>query len=183
MVGEHLQSREDTRHHNAPQIPAAVAEHDTRYRRRDEAQRKHLPDVARGNDDEIVAGERPHDGTQRGHPLAEVEGAQQDVEPQQKHEHIACHFGEPQLVDLLYPTERIGTAVRGRHLIGGHAGEQRIGPARTLAVVRLAILHHLHVRAHGGIMVGARQHLAVHDGFPEIGQADDGKQGYHQHVG
>ena len=59
VVGLNLERREQTREHEAPNILAAVGEHDARNHRRQISQRNHLPDVSGGDDDEEVAAESP----------------------------------------------------------------------------------------------------------------------------
>ena len=63
VVGLNLERREQSREHEAPNILAAVGEHDARNHRRQISQRNHLPDVSGGDDDEEVATESPQNGT------------------------------------------------------------------------------------------------------------------------
>ena len=76
MVGLHLKGGEDGCDDESPQILALVGEHHTGYHRRQVGQGNDLPDVSGGDDDEEVAGERPHDGAQHRKRPSEVEGAE-----------------------------------------------------------------------------------------------------------
>ena len=123
VVTEDLQTCEDTRYQNTPQIPASIAEHHTRDGGWYEAQCQQFPDVTSGNDDEIIAGESPQHCTEGCHPRTEVECTQQDVEAQQHHEHITGNLRQTQLVYFFHCGQRISAIVRRRHLIGGHTRE------------------------------------------------------------
>ena len=183
MVRQNLHSREEARYDYAPQVAPPVAERHTRYGRRDEGEGEQLPDVAGGDDDEVVAGEGPQHSAQGGHPCAEVEGAQHDVEAQQHHEYVGRHGGQAQLVERLQAPQRVGAGIGGSHLVGRHSAEERVRPARTLSAMRLAIVLHLNAAAYGTAVVVAGQHQSVADGTQEIKQADEDEEAYGQHVG
>ena len=107
MVAVNLKRGKKGGDNEAPQVFAFEAHHHSGYRRRDISQGDGLPEVAGGDDDEEIAGERPNDGTERSHPAAEVERAEQDVEAQHRHEHIPHVVGQAQMVNLFNKRHRL----------------------------------------------------------------------------
>ena len=183
MVAQYLQGREQGCHHDARQIAAPIAQYHTGYGGWHEAQGKQLPDVSGCNDDEIVTAEGPEHSAQGGHPHAEVEGAQQDVEAQEHHKHVGRNVGESQLIHLLEPREGVCAVIAGAHLIGGHSAEEGVGPACALTMMSLAVMVHLHVAAYRGAVVVSRKHESVTDGCNEIEDADGHEEHHSQQVG
>ena len=172
VVAQDLQAHEERRDDRAPGVAPAVAERHAADGGRDEGQREHLPDVARADDDEVVAGEGPQDGAQRSHPPAEVEAAHHDVEAQEQDEDPGGHVGQTEHIDLLHGGQRVGRVVGGRHLIGGHAREEGVGPAGAGPVVRLAVELHLLSGPHAARVVVSAQDEAVPEGHHEVEHAD-----------
>ena len=183
MVRQYLHRCEEGRHDDAPEVASAIAQDESGYGGRDEAEGQQLPDVSCGDDDEVVAREGPQHSAQSCHPGAEVKGTQQDVEAQQHHEHVGSHGWQSQLIDGLEAAQRVGARVGRAHLIGGHAREERVRPSGALSVMSGAILFHFHVAAHGCAVVVARQDEALRDGLPEVGHADGHKEDDGQRVG
>ena len=133
VVGLDLKSGEDGCEQQAAQVATAIGQHHAGNHGRKIGQRHHLPDVARGDDDEEVRRERPDDGSQHSQLLAEVEGAQQDVEAQEVGKDVPHILGKPQMVGVHDLLQTVGTRIRRRSLIGGHAAECGVGPARHFA--------------------------------------------------
>ena len=183
VVAQDLQSGEDARKRDAPQVTPLIAERHTGNGGRDEAQCEQFPDMSGGDDDEIVTAESPKDCAQRCHPNAEVKRTQHNVKAQQHHEHIGGHFRQSQLVDAFDIAQRACAGVRRAHLIGGHSAEQRVCPSCTLAVVLFAVLFHFHVGANGGTVVMAGKHQSVANGRQEVQYADGHEEQHGQHIG
>ena len=112
MVGQHLKSREEGRDEESGQIFSPVGQHDTSYERWQISQRPHFPDMSGRYDDEEIAGEGPHDGSQRCERLTEVEGSQQDIEPEQIDKDVPHIVGQPQMIGLRHLGQSVGAAVR-----------------------------------------------------------------------
>ena len=181
MVRHHLQGGKQCRHHQAPQVLAPIGQHHAGNHRRQVGQGHHLPEVAGGNDDEEVARERPYHAAQQGQVPAEVKGAQQDIEAQQVGKDVPYIVGQPQVVGLLGLLQHRRAVIRWRHLVGGHAAEQCIGPTGTLARTLFVSVHLLSGTA------SCRRVMAVEDapfriGREEIGKRHYGKQNDHQHI-
>ena len=175
VVGIDLKGGEDGRDDQAPQIFAAVAQHNAGDHRRQIGQRHDLPDMACGNDDEEIAGESPKDGAQHSEILFEVEGAQQDVEAQEIGKDIPHVFRQPQVVGILHLAQDIGRGIGRRDLIGGHTAEGGIGPAGALAglfEIELALLTES-ATCRG---VFAVEDSAVDVSRHEVDKTDDGKE-------
>ena len=133
MVGIHLESSKDGCHDETPQIFATIGQDDTGYHRRQISQCPYLPDMSRSDDDEEVAAESPHNGTQSCHPATEVESTQQDVEAQEVDKDVPHIFGQPQMVGLCGGCDALCAAIRRSRLVGGHTSEGRVGPTGGLA--------------------------------------------------
>ena len=182
MVGIYLKGREHRRKDQAPKVLAPIGEHDAGYHGRQIGKGHHLPDVARGDDDEEIAAERPDDASQHSKVLAEVESAQQDVESQQIDKHVDDAHGQPELIHLLGALEHVLTLIRRRQLIGGHTAEEGVGPAGLLTRLGL-ILQKFPANATAGSGVVLEEDAAVDVGRHEIDKRDDGKQNHRQDVG
>ena len=182
MVRAYLQSYEQGCQQCTPQPLATVYQHHAGNGGRNVGQCQHLPDVSGCNDDEEVGRECPQYRTERCHPGPEVEGTQQQIEAQQHDEYIVGVAGDEEPVGPLHPTEHIGRFVAGRHLVGGHTTEQRVGPAGTLAGAFHVLLGFL-TGTDAGCMVVLSKHQTLHIGRVEIDKRNDGKQGHRYHVG
>ena len=181
VVGMNLQRSEDARHHQAPQVLAPIGQHDAANHWRQIGQGHHLPQVAGGDDDQEIGAERPEHSAQGRQMLAEVEGPQQDVESQQIDEQVPHIVGQPQVIGLLEYRHRVGAVVRRCYLVGGHTGEQTVGPACPLAGL-LQILRCLLAGADAGRDVALVQHTVLHVGRIEIGKSQNGKKHNGRHV-
>ena len=134
------------------------------------------------DDDEEVGREGPYHGTERGHPGAEVEGAQQDVEAQQEDEDVHHHVRQPESVDGFGLGQQVGGVVARRHLVGGHAGEERVGPACALARA-FAVLLHFHAGTHAACVVVAGEYESLRDGMEEVDKGDGHEEDYCGRIG
>ncbi len=94
MVGVDFECREKACQEEALQIFPPVGKHYAAYHRRKICQRHHFPQVAGGNDYQKIAGECPHNRSQCGKILLEVESTQHDVESEQVNEQIPNVFGQ-----------------------------------------------------------------------------------------
>ena len=182
VVRQHLEGTEDGSDEHAPEVFTPEGQHHTGNHRRQVRQRHHLPDVSGGNDDEEVAGERPHDGPQCRQILTEVEGTQQDVEAQQVGKDIPHVLGQPQVIPRRGLRQQLRRVVRRRQLIRRHTAKQRIGPARALAGT-LVILHCLLTGTSPSRRVVTVEHPALNVGREEVGKRNRHKQDDHQYVG
>ena len=182
VVGAHFKGGKYCRHDEAPQVFAAIGKHHSANHRRQICQRHHLPDVPGGDNNKEIGGECPHDGSQRCQPLAEIERTQQDVEAQQIDENIPHILGQPQVISLHRLTQHRRTVVRRSRLIGRHAAEQRIRPARTLSRT-LIIFRRLLPRAATGRGIMLIQDAPLNVGREEISERNQCKNHDHQHVG
>ena len=80
VVCLNLQRGEDGCHNCAQQVFLPIAQNNARNGGRYVCQCHHLPNVTCSDDDEKVAAECPHHGSQCCHPMTEIEGTEQDVE-------------------------------------------------------------------------------------------------------
>ena len=95
VIGIHFESREDSRNQKTPQIFAPIGQNKAANHRRQIRKGHHSPKVSGGNDDEEVTGERPDDGAQSGHIVAEIESTKQNIEPKEVDKHIPNVLGKP----------------------------------------------------------------------------------------
>ena len=182
VVRLNLKSREQCRQDEAPQIFPPVGKHHARYHGRQIGKGDDLPYMARGNDDEEVAAERPYDGAESRKRLAEIESPEKDVEAEKIGKHIPDILRQPQVVELSDTVEHVGTLVRRCHLIGGHAAEERVGPARRLART-LVVFGQLHSRAAPGRRVMTVKNAPFDVCRKEIGKRDEREHQHCQQVG
>ena len=138
--------------------------------------------MAGSDDDEIIAGKRPKDGTKGGHPHLEIEGAQEDVEAQQHHKYQYHIVGEVELIDALRLMQAFRRGIGGSYLVGGHAAKESVGPTGAFTVA-LAVLLHLMGSTGAAAMIMTRQDVAFADGAGEVeeGKGQEEKDG--QEVG
>ena len=120
-------------------------------------------------------------GSWLGSVLTEVEGTQQDVEAQQIDEQIPHIVRQPQVIGLLDERHGISTMIRRSNLIGGHAREQRIGPARTLTRF-LQILFTFLAGTDTSRDVPLVQYAVLHVGGIEIGKCQNGEKHDGRHI-
>ena len=182
MVGIDFEGREDCCDDESPQVFASIGQHDTGYHWGQIGQGHHLPDVARGDDDEEIAAESPDDTAQYGQILTEVEGSQQNIESQQIGKHQPHIFGKPEVIDVLGALEQLLAIVGRRHLIGWHTAEDGVGPAGLLAGL-LLVLYRFLAGATSCRGVVTIENATVEVGRHEIDKSDDGKQYHRQDVG
>ena len=182
VIGLHLEGSKDGRHHEAPQILPTIGQHDTANQGRQISQRHHLPQVTSGNDDEEIAGEGPHDGSQRGQIPTEVEGPQQDIEAQQVGKHEPYVLGQPQVIGIDTLLQHRGAVVRRRRLVSRHTAEHGIRPTADLTR-SLVILIHLLANTFVCRRVMAIQDTSLDVSGEEIGKRDSYEQQHYQHVG
>ena len=181
VVGLHLKGGEEGREDESPQVFSSVGQHDAGNHRRQVGQRPHLPDVAGRNDDEEITAEGPDNAAQYGQFAAEVEGAHQDVEAQKIGKNKPHILREPQVVGIHHFRQQVGTLVRGRRLIGRHAAERGIGPTGALArllQVFQCFLSGTTTCRRIVLIQNAPLQVCRH----EIGEGDDRKQHYCQHI-
>ena len=138
--------------------------------------------MARAYDDEEVRRESPRYGAQHREQWLVAHGPHQDVEAYEQDEDIHHYGGQSQLIHAAHRVESGARAVRRRHLVGGHAAEQGIGPACLFAGA-LMILCQLMSAAYGSSVVGTGEDQSVADGRQEVNKADDDKQHYSCCVG
>ena len=182
VVGLHLKRREEGGDDEAPQVFAAIGQRQTADHRRQVGQCHHLPDVSGGNDDEEIARECPHDGSQGGQMLLEIEGPQHDVEAQEIGEEVPHVVGQPQVVEVHHLVEQVGAVVRGRRLVGGHATEGGVGPAGALACA-LVILTGLLSGSTSGRVVVLVEDAPVEVGWRKVGERNDCEKHDNKNVG
>ena len=143
MVGINFESREERRHAEAAQQLPSIGPHQPRYQRWQIGQRHDFPNVARGNDDEKIRREGPHDGTQCSQMPAEIKGTQQNVEAQQIGKNIPHILGQPQMIGLHHLVQHTRALIRRRRLISGHTAKRGIRPTRHLARPLVIFRHFL----------------------------------------
>ncbi len=182
VVRIHLESRENGRHDESPEVFPAIGQHHARNHRRQVGQRPHFPDVAGGDDDEEITRKRPHNRTQHRQFAAEIEGAQQDVEAEQIDEDVPHVFRQPQVVGRDDLREHRRALIRRRRLIRRHSAERRVRPARALARALAELLRLLSGTASGGGIV-LIEDAPLDVGGGEIGERNSCKQHHDNHVG
>ena len=119
---------------DAPQqVFLPVRQHHPGNRRRDIGQRYELPDMPRRNEDKEVGGKGPDHSAQAGQPGRQAERPQQDVEAEHHDERQHHVRRKIELIDILYPLQRLRRIVARRHLVSGHASEDGVRPTGTFA--------------------------------------------------
>ena len=107
VVGLYLQGGKQGCDQGAEQVFPLIAQDYASNSRRNIGQSHHFPYMTCSNDDKEVAGESPHYSTKRSHPVAEVKGAQQDIESEHGHEDVPHVVGKPKVIGFLDKCHRL----------------------------------------------------------------------------
>ena len=128
MVALQLQCGKECRHGGATQIFAAIAPHDTSYRRRDIGEDEQFPDVSRADKNEEITREGIGYGAQYRIVPPHLERKHQQEEAHHQHKQPTHRRGEAQLIEITDGGKPLGALVGGSDLERGHTAKQGVGP-------------------------------------------------------
>ena len=182
MVGCNLQGGKKRRDRRAPQVFAAIGQHQAGDGGRNEAEGVHLPEVSGGDDDEKITRKRPCRRAESREQRFETQGAHQQVEAEEVEEEEAERAGGAKAHDGLDHAHHFRRTVGRRNLISGHTREDTVRP--TGAFARGLMISGLFLSlSHAGHGVVAAQHEAFADGRGEIGETYQQKTQHNHEVG
>ena len=182
VVGCNLQGGKKRRDGRAPQVFAAIGQHQAGDGGRNEAEGVHLPEVSGGDDDEKITRKRPCRRAESREQRFETQGAHQQVEAEEIEEEEAERAGGAKAHDGLDHAHHFRRTVGRRNLISGHTREDTVRP--TGAFARGLMISGLFLSlSHAGHGVVAAQHEAFADGRGKIGETYQQKTQHNHEVG
>ena len=138
--------------------------------------------MAGSNDDEEIAAESPQHAAEGTDGRPQGEAAHEEIETEKIEEDVAQRSCSKEAEHPSDASEQVGRTVGRRNLIGGHAGEQAVGPARGLA--RGLVEEFLFVTLpHACHRVVAAEDKTLAQRGEEIDQAEHQKAQDHKDIG